>query len=239
MSAAYRVSEADKGFYIIEEPTVRCFLLVGREKALLIDCGCALTDVRGIVEQLTDLPVQLAVTHADGDHIACCRQFPEVWMSPNEYANYHSATGRNDVLRPLWDGDVISLGQRDVKVVYNPGHTSGSLTFLDLKNRSLIGGDSIQNGRIFLFGPGRDLLAYLHTMERIEAMLSLFDLVYPSHAKCPVGASMVRELAAGVRRMLEGRTPWEPDTFMGTSIRTFHIGPADILYEKEKGFFEP
>ena len=41
----------------IEDSGVRCFLLTGSEKALLIDSGRELHTARDIAESLTDLPV--------------------------------------------------------------------------------------------------------------------------------------------------------------------------------------
>ena len=51
----------------IEDSGVRCFLLTGSEKALLIDSGRELHTARDIAESLTDLPVMVLKAHADGD----------------------------------------------------------------------------------------------------------------------------------------------------------------------------
>ena len=234
----YTVRHETDQLWIIEEENVRSFLLVGTERALLIDSGCCIEDMRGIVEKITSLPVILANTHVDMDHINCNHQFAEIYMHPAEYALYHKNTGRNDVLKPLWDGTVISLGDRDIITVMNPGHTAGCVTFFDAAGRRLVGGDSIQTGRIFMFGETRDLLAYAHSMRRMEGYLDKIDLVYPSHAECPVKAAVIPELAEGVGRMLRGEIKGKPSMYLDTPIREFNIGPATILYEAEKQFFE-
>ena len=235
----YKIIYAEDNLYIIEEETVRAFLLLGSSKALLIDTGSNITDMKSIVESITDLPVMVVNTHADGDHTNCNQQFDCIHMSPSEYAFYHNNVMRNDHLKPLWDGDVIDLGDRELIAVMNPGHTSGCMTFVDLKGRRIIGGDSIQNGRIFLFGPFRDLLAYVHTMRRMEQFIDKVDYVYPSHAQCPVKSDIIPKLAAGVQAIIDRKiTEYVEDEFMGTPIRVFDIGVAKILYEAHKEFFE-
>ncbi|MCI8292834.1 MAG: MBL fold metallo-hydrolase [Hespellia sp.] len=234
----YKKIEAGDGLWIIEEPMVRCFLLVGTKKALMIDSGCVITNAREIAETITDLPIMLANTHADGDHVNGNAQFEEIYMHPAEYAYYHHAYKKNEQIKPLWDGDTISLGDREVRVISNPGHTPGSVTFLDIKGRRLIGGDSIQNGNIFMFKEVRDLLAYLYSLEKVNGLAKQFDMVYPSHAQCPISKEIIPRLIEETRRMLEGEIDGTPDVCNGTPIRVFPLGSANILYDAEKQFFE-
>ena len=58
------------------------FLLIGSERALLIDCGMGIGDLRGAVEMLTDKPVTVVLSHGHVDHTGNARQFPEVWLHP-------------------------------------------------------------------------------------------------------------------------------------------------------------
>ena len=60
------------------------FLLIGAERALLIDCGMGIGDLRGAVEMLTDKPVIVALSHGHVDHTGNARQFPEVWLNPKD-----------------------------------------------------------------------------------------------------------------------------------------------------------
>ncbi len=57
------------------------FLLIGSEKALLIDCGFGIGDLKGAVRMLTDKPLIVALSHNHPDHTGNARQFPEVWMN--------------------------------------------------------------------------------------------------------------------------------------------------------------
>ena len=59
---------ADDLYVITETESVHCYLLIGEEKALLIDCGYGYEDIHPIIQSITTLPVILAVTHGDPDH---------------------------------------------------------------------------------------------------------------------------------------------------------------------------
>lgn len=234
------VCEEVNWLYIIQEATVRNFLVVGEERALLIDTGSDTDKMKQIVERLTDKPVTVAITHADGDHIHCISQFDDVWMSPSEYARFHNNTGKNPVLHPIWDGDIFDLGGTALQAVMNPGHTSGCCTFLDRKNRRLIGGDSIQRGgMLYMFGADRDLLAAIHSLERIrDKYMQDFELVYPAHAECPVPAAVVPQMIDGFERMLRREVNGTDDEIWGNPIRVFDLGLNKVLYERHREFWE-
>lgn len=58
------------------------FLLIGTEKAMLIDCGMGIGDLRGCVEMLTDKPLVVVLSHGHIDHTGNVRQFEEAWIHP-------------------------------------------------------------------------------------------------------------------------------------------------------------
>ncbi|WP_373263839.1 MBL fold metallo-hydrolase [Hungatella hathewayi] len=60
------------------------FLLIGSEKAMLIDCGMGIGDLRGAIEQITDKPLVVVISHGHIDHTANARQFKEIWMNPKD-----------------------------------------------------------------------------------------------------------------------------------------------------------
>ena len=69
----YKVHTLRDGLYSIEDRHVRFFLLEGDSKALLVDTGFGSGDLKTLVGGLTDKPVTLIITHADGDHIGATR----------------------------------------------------------------------------------------------------------------------------------------------------------------------
>ena len=58
-----------------------CYLLLGTERALLIDTGLGVSDSRRAVDGLTALPVLAVTTHAHWDHIGGHRHFENTPVS--------------------------------------------------------------------------------------------------------------------------------------------------------------
>ena len=59
---AYKVIQIDDSTWAIDEGMVKCYLLAGSERALLIDTGNGAGDLRKLVSSLTDRPVMLVNT---------------------------------------------------------------------------------------------------------------------------------------------------------------------------------
>ncbi len=210
---------------------VRIFLLAGRERALLVDTGMSGLDVRGLVSAQTGLPYRLLNTHADRDHVGSNAQFDAFYMHPSEAAFYHhSPNGRGRIL-PVFEGDVIDLGGRELEIVHLPGHTPGSITVLDRQSRCLIGGDPIQkDGDIFMFGPQRDIEAYIAGLRRLS-LRDDFDWIYPSHAAEKVGRDVIPHLIAGAERIAAGTAEGTETERFGRPVRVFDAGVSRFLCE--------
>lgn len=57
------------------------YLVEGTEKAVLIDTGSGIGSLKACVEQLTDKPVIVLVTHGHVDHAMGAAEFENVYMS--------------------------------------------------------------------------------------------------------------------------------------------------------------
>ena len=80
LTRLYPMVQFEKDTWEIDEfDLTGCFLLIGEEKALLIDCGYGIGDLRGAVEQLTDKPVELVISHAHPDHCGGLWQWETAW----------------------------------------------------------------------------------------------------------------------------------------------------------------
>lgn len=220
-----------RGTWRMEDAGVRSFLFAGSEIALLIDSGKTISNMKDIAQRLTSKPLMLVNTHADFDHIASNPQFEAAYMHPAEYPHYFKVQNRRGSVRPLWDGVQIDIGGRSFEVIATPGHTPGSISLLDRQDRILIGGDGIQDGQIYLYGPHRSLTAYLYSLKRLADRIDEFDTVYPSHGSFPMPSSQITRLIEGVEKMMAGRIQGIPADSFGTPIKVYGIGPAKILYD--------
>lgn len=78
----YPVVQFKKDTWEIDEFDISSiYLLIGSEKAMLIDCGIGLGDLLGTVRMLTDKELLVAVTGDQIDHTGNVCQFDEIWMN--------------------------------------------------------------------------------------------------------------------------------------------------------------
>lgn len=77
----YQVTEIAKDTWVINEAGMTAmFLLKGTERALLIDTGVGMTDLKKLISWLTPLPYDVVLTHGHQDHIGGAAQFEEVYI---------------------------------------------------------------------------------------------------------------------------------------------------------------
>jgi glyoxylase-like metal-dependent hydrolase (beta-lactamase superfamily II) len=91
---AYRISD---GVFALYEPG-QCeeaisTLIVGQDRAALVDSGCGIGDLRAAVSVLTDKPVMVINTHTHLDHVGGNRQFDEIAMFDHPWSRRLAAEG--------------------------------------------------------------------------------------------------------------------------------------------------
>ena len=83
LTKLYPIVQIRKDTWEIDEFDVASlFLLIGTEKAMLIDTGMGIGDLRGAVERITDKPIIVVHSHGHIDHTGNSRQFEEIWLHP-------------------------------------------------------------------------------------------------------------------------------------------------------------
>lgn len=227
----YEIIKINENTYRIENGAVRFFLLEGSEKALLIDSGMTVRNAKEIAESVTSLPVSLINTHADIDHIGSNAEFSAPYMHPSELSNYHNTQRAEGEITPVWDGDIIDLGEREIEVIHIPGHTPGSIALLDRKHRFLFSGDPVQDGHIFMFGVQRDLGAYRLSLKRLIERQNDFEKIFPSHGTCPVGKDILGKLLDESGKVISGEITLQHSEFRGMPVSFYKTETAVFLCE--------
>lgn len=173
----YEVTALRDGLYKIAERHfpkgmgVMMYLVVGEEKAALIDSGFGVTDtLRACVEELTDKPVACYVSHGHPDHAGAAALFDVAYMNERDDALLGISLSKErrveDVFRMGNDedmrayieehivlperleyknvdaGEVIDLGGKKLEVYAIPGHTQGSLVFYDREGNYALTSDA-------------------------------------------------------------------------------------------------
>lgn len=222
-------------------PTQNVQLIIGSEKALLIDTSIPKEGFADYVRSITDLPLMVVNSHGHLDHIGNNNQFDEIYIHPADTAllraHFRNYGKPNFTVKLLNDGDMIDLGNRKVKVYNVPGHTRGSLVFLDKKTSTLITGDAIARRLLYTFGDWTDLSVYFHALERIRKLK--FDAILTNHDRFLMSPDLGDRLKKAILDNIETETNiWK---MMGTEY--IHIVPIanqsdpeylDIVILKDK-----
>ena len=74
--------EFSEGLFEIDEfDCASVFVIVGEERALVLDTGTGIGDLRWVIEhKITDKPYDVVLTHNHADHIGGAGFFDEVWI---------------------------------------------------------------------------------------------------------------------------------------------------------------
>ncbi|WP_405058560.1 MBL fold metallo-hydrolase [Kribbella sp. NBC_01505] len=140
------------------------YLLLGSERALLLDTGTGHVLLRPLIDSLLDgRQLVVAHTHAHGDHIGGDGEFDEVvGLTPAEVAAYF---GLND-----WPEGVaqFDLGDRVLDILPIPGHHASHIAVYDGETRLLFTGDSLYPGRLYV----QDWNAFRASVSRLAAFVA-------------------------------------------------------------------
>lgn len=138
----------------------------------------------------------ILLTHGHVDHIARLIKFQEMYsvetlMHSEDYFLFNDSSmhamlfglpdpGNPKINKYIKDGDIIKIGDIEVKVLHTPGHSPGSVTFLIENN--LIVGDLIFQGSIGRTDlPGGNYETLIASVQNKIFTLPDDMVIYPGH----------------------------------------------------------
>ena len=158
------------------------YLIEGNNKAILIDAGTNIKGLDKIVSSITKKPVVLVATHVHPDHTGpSINSFPEIYINPGDADSVPMfMSNYKGVVKYLKDREIIDLGNRQLEVVYTPGHTKGSTTFIDKNAGYGFSGDSFGTGLLLLTV---DFSTFIASCEKICSLMEgkKIKYLYPGH----------------------------------------------------------
>lgn len=186
------------------------YLIEGSDKALLIDGLSGVGSLKWFVRELTELPVTLVNTHGHVDHIGANFEYKEVYISPEDIWLMYAHSGQemrlgfakggaafaplpteprlDDVTvpgpvktLPIRDGDIFDLGGVKLEVIAVPGHTRGTVVFLDRDLRVIYSGDACNRNTLVYGEESTSIEQYKESLLHLKEFMPAFDLLWGGH----------------------------------------------------------
>lgn len=158
------------------------YLVEGDDKAVLLDAGTEIKDLDEIVAGITSKPVTLIATHVHPDHTGkAINDFSEIYLNAADTVNIPTCMpDYKGTIKYLKDGEIIDLGGRQLEVMFTPGHTPGSTSFMDKEAGYGFSADAFGSGNLLLF---TDFPTLLSTCKKMDAYITENGIkyLYPGH----------------------------------------------------------
>jgi glyoxylase-like metal-dependent hydrolase (beta-lactamase superfamily II) len=220
-----------------------CYLLEGKERALLIDALTGAGNLRAFCRELTDLPVTLVNTHGHLDHVGGNFDFAECFIHADDISllyetdresrmnfvnNFVKLSNRKVFLSendftaihaiktlPVKDGHIFDLGGREVEVIAVPGHTRGTIVLLDRGIRILFSGDACNINTLLFLPHSTSIEEYLEHLRRLKTFEPAYDVLYGGHGLSAVPKAIVDEAIELCGEILNGADDRVESSFLG------------------------
>lgn len=245
----YSVSDLGNGILNITAPPMRFqqYLVLGAEKALLIDSGFGLDSLKNVVDNLTDLPVILVNTHGHPDHGGGNAEFGSPYLHPADNDLYAHKCAYETRLKeaghwsvenvaqrlqhtppppvPMEDGHVFDLGGRTLQVIHTPGHSRGSVCIFDTLTGALFAGDNLNAMAAALVEDcAATVSEYMASMEKLLELP--VTSVCTGHMPAVLSPDCIGKKIACARRILAGERGEYVKTPMGEGYKLTVDGAA-------------
>lgn len=224
----FTIEMIDSETYAISEykhwEETHCYLLCGTEKAILIDTGLGIANIKEIVESITSLPVTVATTHVHWDHIGGHKYFDAIavyeaekdWLSvkfpiplqvvkqnikckpcdfPDDFDIDNYQIFNGIPNRILHDGDCLDLGKRKLIVIHTPGHSPGHCCFYEPDRKYLYSGDLIYAGCLDAFYPSTNPQHFFQSVKKIHSLE--IGRILPGHHKLCIPVTIINRVENG------------------------------------------
>lgn len=227
----YKTEQIAPDTYRIDEAgAVNCYLLLGKKKALLIDTGLGIGCLREEAEKLTNLPLEVVLTHAHCDHAGGIGWFDHYYVHKSDTAPVYKLLSSHlaasillpkgiklpqKPLRPkavpIDSSFSFDLGERIIHVKNVPGHTKGSIVLLDSKEKQMFTGDDI-NESLWMQLPGCTTLRQWLTGGRTLLALAREYTPWCGHGPGKQSVEQMRATFELAEKLSEGKNAFFPHT---------------------------
>ena len=228
------IKEMGPGIYLMDEAhEATGYLVIGKERACVIDTMNGCSDLYRAVREITDKPVTVVNTHGHPDHIFGNVYFDGAFLHPADLPLALSFADAPEFLRiceaqhlrmppfrEIREGDVLDLGGRHLAVYELPGHTPGGILLLLREDRILFTGDSVNHHLWMQLDGCAPLDVYVRSLDRVMFLEREADRILHGHARDFDDISLLRCMRNGVEELCLGRTGQDaPYHYFGGEVR--------------------
>lgn len=230
----FTVEKIDDSTFAISEykhfEKAHSYLLLGIDKAILIDTGLGISNVKEVVDSLTSLPIEVLTTHVHWDHIGGHKYFKNFavhknevnWISgnfplsldkvvqnltrqecdfPKDFNINKYKIFHGKPTRILKDGDVIDLGGREIEVIHTPGHSPGHCCFYEMDKKYLYTGDLVYSGTLDMFYSSTNPLDFYNSIKKIKRLD--ISRILPAHFNINLPVSIINDISLAFEKLLK------------------------------------
>ncbi|UOE94107.1 MBL fold metallo-hydrolase [Alkalihalobacillus sp. LMS39] len=210
----YEIQQLDSMTYVLHEPNYyqknSQYLIIGSERALLLDSGSGRRPILSVVQSITNKPVVLFNSHTHFDHIGNNQEFAQIAMADlpinrkQMVGDYFAPKFRlrltlrqrtfriHEWIKPY---DPIDLGNRKLTVLPLKGHSADHVGLLDEKNGFIFAADALYHGPLLACFPTANVHEYLRSAQLLQ---HLYDnqRIYGNHYtyKTPMDGQHIKQL---------------------------------------------
>jgi glyoxylase-like metal-dependent hydrolase (beta-lactamase superfamily II) len=237
----FEVYQLNTNTYAIYEPNqwqeAISYLLIGSEKAMLVDTLQGIGDLKSLVAQLTNLPLLVINTHSHFDHVSGNYQFDTIYGVNNTFAlnnakgHDNAVNGQEMTADTFWknlppefsmesyenkpyqidyyvaDGEIIELGERPIEVVFIPGHSPDSIMLIDKNNRLMLTGDSFYPAPLYLYSETSSFRDFANSVKTMLSYQDRVDFLLPGHNETMQSVAYLAKLQAAVLAVQDAAVP--------------------------------
>ena len=200
------------------------YLVIGEEKACVIDTMMGYNDLNKAVRGITDKPVTVVNTHGHPDHIfgniyfeeaaymhPADNELAESFLTEPEFVEILREKGlKTPSFRPIRGGDVIDLGGKTLEIYELPGHTQGGILVLLKEDRILFTGDSVNHHLWMQLDGCLKMDAFVKELDKVMFLEEKADRILHGHAQDFDDISLLHCMRQGAAEICEGKTENDP-----------------------------
>lgn len=235
---------SDRIYQIKDICGVYAYLVIGNEKACLIDTCNGFGNISKFVKEITDKPIEVILTHGHLDHICGSGYFDRVYMSYKDLEVYKIHQNKefrftfnkkydflskiqmqeyidvknvNEIIN-LDDYKEFSLGNLTLEMIPVPGHTPGMTCVLIKEERTIIFGDACGVFVLLYDDYSSSVYEYRNSLIQLKKYEDAYDLILRNHGTGESRKDLLDNVINCCELILNNKDDKIPFTFAGVDL---------------------